>query len=123
MSFPTINTKATAIELTEELSLLLDQKLEPLEKLIPEGETAVTCDVELERVTGHQSGKIYRAEINLFLGGKLYRAEGMDDQIEKAIDEMRDAVKSELRRANEKKDSMIRRGGRKIKEMMRFGRG
>jgi ribosomal subunit interface protein len=121
MSFPTINTKATNIELTPELESLLEQKLEPLGKFIPEGETDLKCEVELEKVAEHQSGKIYRSEINLYVAGTLFRAEGTEDQMEKAIDEMRDAVKRELRKTQDKRESLIRRGGRRLKEMMRFG--
>lgn len=124
MTFPIINIKATNIELTEELETLVEQKLSPLEKFLPDGETDMKCEVELERVTDHhQSGKIFRAEINLYVGGKLFRAEGTEDQMEKAVDEMRDGVKRELRRASGKRESLIRRGGRKIKNMMRFGDG
>jgi len=123
MSFPTIiNTKATNMELTPELEALLDQKLESLVKFIPEGETDLKCDVELEKVTDHhQSGKIHRAEINLHIGGTLYRAEATEDQMEKAIDGMRDGVKREVRRTSAKRESLFRRGSRKVKNMLRFG--
>ena len=122
MSFPTINIKASGIDLTEELTVLLEQKLEPLEKFIPAEETDLKCDVEFEKVAEHQTGKIYRAEINLYVGGKLFRAEATEDQMEIAIDEMRDDVKRELRKANDKRQSMLKRGGQAIKDMLRFGR-
>ena len=121
MAFPIINIKATNIELTEELTSLVEQKLAPLEKFLPENETDIKCDVELEKVTEQQSGRIYRAEVNLFVKGHTYRAEATEDQMEKAVDSMRDEVKKEIRRSNRKRESLIKRGGRKIKEMMRFG--
>lgn len=122
MSFPSINTKATNMELTDELTTLLDQKLTPLEKFIPKDETDLKCDVELERLTEHQSGRVHRAEINLFIAGRKYRAEATEDQMEKAIDRMKNEVKKEIRRSNSKHGSMVKRGGRKIKDMMRFGK-
>ena len=109
------------MKLTDELSQLLDQKLAPIGKFLPEGETDLSCDVELEKVTEHQSGKIHRAEINLRVAGKLYRAEATEDQMELAIDIMRDEVKKELRRDTEKQHSLLKRGGQKVKEMLRFG--
>lgn len=121
MTFPSINTKATNIELTPEIEDLLEQKLQPLDRFLPEGETDVKCDVELECDASQQSGDIFRAEINLFVGGTLYRAEATEDQIEKAVDRARDGVKREVRRARAKRDSLVKRGGRKLKEMMRFG--
>lgn len=121
MSFPIINLKATSIELTPELTALVDQKILPLEKFLPSGEVDLKCEIELERMTDQQSGKIFRAEINLYVDGTLYRAEATEDQMEKAIDTMRDEVKKEIRRANAKKESLMKRGARKIKDMIRFG--
>jgi ribosomal subunit interface protein len=107
--------------LTPELQHLLDQKLQPLGKFLHEhGDTK--CDVELERVAEHQSGKIFRAEINLFNGGKLYRAEATEDQIEKAIDAARNELRHELQHLHGKQHSLVQRGRRAIKDMLRFGR-
>jgi len=122
MSFPTISTKATNIDLAGELETLLEQKLEALDKFISDKETDLKCEVELQKMTDHQSGKIFRAEVNLYVGGKLYRAEATEDQMERAIDVVRDEIKRELRRANKKQQSLMKRGGQAIKEMMRFGR-
>lgn len=121
MKIPRINTKATNIEVTPALQALLDQKFLPLEKFIADYEDT-KCDVELEKFTDHQSGKIYRAEINLFHGGKMYRAEATEEQIEQAIDTVRDDLRRELRRDSDKKQSVARRGRRAIKRMLRFGK-
>lgn len=122
MSFPTINIKATNINLDTELRTLLEQKMSSLEKFIPDGETDLNCDAELEKVTAQQSGRIYRAEVNLFVAGNLYRAEATEEQMEHAIDVVRDEIKRELRKALDKRRSRLRRGGQAIKRMMRFGR-
>ncbi|MCD5382044.1 MAG: ribosome-associated translation inhibitor RaiA [Candidatus Pacebacteria bacterium] len=121
MTFPTINTRGNNVELTPELTALLEQKLAPLGKFLPAGETDVSCNVELEKVAEHQSGKIHRAEINLRVAGTLYRAEATEEQMERAIDVMRDEVKRELRRDTTKQQSLLRRGGQKIKALLRFG--
>lgn len=123
MSFPPINVKATNIDLSDELRTLLEEKFSSLEKFVPDNETDLKCEAELEKVTNHhQSGRIYRAEVNLSVAGKLYRAEATEEQIEQAIDEVRDELKRELRKAQDKRRSMVRRGGQAIKRMMRFGR-
>lgn len=123
MSFPFINIKTTNVELTPELSTLVTEKITPLEKFIEPDETDITCEVELEKFGGKQSGRIFRSEINLYVKGKLYRAEATEEQMEMAIDVMRDEVRQELRKAHGKRESLLKRGGRKIKEMMRFGKG
>ncbi len=121
MAFPHIAVKVTNIELSPGLSALIDQKLMPLSKLIPKDETDVTCKVEVQKLTEHQSGKIYRVEANIFAHGKVYRAEATEEQMEKAIDEVRDELKRELDKAQGKRQSLMRRGGQIIKDMMRFG--
>lgn len=121
MKIPRINTKATNFEITPALLSLLDQKILPLEKFMPDA-ADTNCDIELEKTTEHHSGKIYRAEVNLFHGGKMYRAEATEEQIEQAIDAIRDDLRRELRRDHAKKQSMFRKGGRSIKKMLRFGK-
>lgn len=120
MSFPMINFKATNVSLEPKLQDLLEQKLQTLEKFIGE-ETDVKCDAEFEKATPSQSGNVYRVEVNLWLHGKMYRADATESSFEMAIDEVRNELDKELRRANKKRESLIKRGGRKIKEMLRFG--
>lgn len=120
MSFPIINFKKNDADVTEALLELAEEKLQTLEKFI--GEAPTLCEAEFEKVSNQQSGFVYRFEVNLEVNGKLYRADAVGDSFEKAIDEVRNELDKELRRARDKKDTLIRRGGRKIKEMLRFGR-
>jgi ribosomal subunit interface protein len=120
MTFPTINTKATNITITPALSVLIDQKFTPLGRLVNDQEK-LFCEIELEKIGEHQSGKIYRAEVNFSSGGKLFRSEATEEQIEKAIDEVRNELKKELERAHGKRHSLFKRGKQAIKDMLRFG--
>jgi ribosomal subunit interface protein len=123
MAFPHINVKGTQFTITTELHDQLDEKLGQLEKLLPEGETDIICDVELELVTRHhQSGRIYRAELNLKVGGVLFRAEATEERMEDAIERAKEDLKRELRRANNKRQSLMRRGARRVKEWFRFSK-
>ncbi|MCF7815613.1 MAG: ribosome-associated translation inhibitor RaiA [Candidatus Pacebacteria bacterium] len=120
MTFPHINTKATNIEITPKLQELLEQKLSPLGKLLDnQGDTR--CEVELEKTAEHHSGKIFRAEINLFNGGKLFRVESTEEQIEQAIDSVKNELRRELQRAQGKRQSLFKRGSQAVKRMLRFG--
>lgn len=118
-----IQYKATNIELDNNWQNLVDQKFQSLDKYIGD-HTDTKCDVEFEKETGahHNSGKIHRVEANLFLGGRLYRAVASEESFEKAIDEVRTELDRELAKANEKRETLIKRGGRKIKEMLRLGK-
>lgn len=120
MSFPTINFKFTNTDSDNTLKTLLTDKFESLGKFVGD-ETDVKCDVEFDKVTNSQSGFVHRVEANLWLHGTMYRAEATLENFEAAIDEVRNELDKELRRANDKRGSLMKRGGRKIKEMLRFG--
>lgn len=121
MSFPTIAFKHTNIGVDYKLQDLLTQKFTSLEKLIGD-ETDIHCEVEFEKESIQRSGNIFRTEANLWFRGNLYRAQASCENFEKAIDEVRDELDKELRRANKKRTNIFLKGSRKIKEMMRFGR-
>jgi ribosomal subunit interface protein len=116
MAFPTINYKYNDLAEAQKLASVVDQKLSVLEKYIQT--EAVTCDVEFEKVTPQQSGKVYRVEVNLAIGGTLYRAEATEESFEAAIDEMRDELDKELRRAKDKQSTLGKQAGREMKEQM-----
>ena len=120
MAFPMIAFKGTNTELDPSLQDVVTQKFSSLEKFIGD-ETDVKCEVEFEKVTTQQSGPVHRVEANLWCHGKLYRAEATEDTFEAAIDGVRNELDKELRRANDKRDSLMKRGGRKLKDMLRFG--
>ena len=120
MTFPTITFKQTNVSIDDSLPHFVEQKLLTLEKFI--GSAPALCEVEFERVSHQQNGDICRAEVNLTVNGKLYRAEATAETYEKAIDIVQSELDTELRRAREKQETMLKRGGRKLKELLRFGR-
>jgi ribosomal subunit interface protein len=120
-TFPSFNIKATNFEQTSVIEDLLGKRLKTLEKFLPSGETRILCDVELEKLAGQQTGNIFRAEINVQVGGILLRAEATRAKMEDAIEEAKNELKSELVRTSGKKQSLYRRGAKRIKDMLRFG--
>jgi ribosomal subunit interface protein len=119
MSFPIINFKATQAEISDNLKDVTENKLRSLEKFI--GAAPAICDVEFEKITNHhQQGNIHRVEVNLEVNGKLFRSEATSDSFEKAIDEVRSELDEELRRARGKKETMLKKGGRRLKELLRW---
>lgn len=121
MSFPSITFKATNVHVEDSLHDLIEQKFQTLEKYI-RNETDLGCEVEFEKIVSHHNGLIYRVEANLYAHGKLYRAEATKESFEIAIDEVKAELDRELARSHEKRDTLLKRGGRKFKEMLRFGR-
>lgn len=113
------NIKATDMELTEEISNYLDKRLESVEKLIDPNDTSAIFDIEVGKTTNHhQTGSIFRAEINLHVAGKLLRSVEEDQTLFNAIDKARNDILSELRKTKKKKLRLLRRGGTALKGFM-----
>lgn len=112
-----INYKYNNLPEAQNLTDLVDSKMSVFDRYINDG-AAVTCDVEFEKVAPQQNGKVFRMEINLMLEGVLFRAEATEESFEKAIDEVRDELDKELRRAKDKQVTLDKQAGREAKEQM-----
>ena len=115
-----INTKGTNLTISPDIANYLNEKLKSLVKLVaPDDETAI-LDIELGRTTHHhQTGDIFRAEINFHAKGKNLRAVSESNDIFSAIDLVKDQILDELRGAKGKRLRFIRKSGRKVKEWLR----
>ena len=100
------------------LTTMTEQKLATLKKFIAADESVI-CDAEFDKVAANQNGQVFHFAVNLQVDGKLYRADATEDSFEKAVDEVRAELDKEMRRSTKKHDSLIRRGGRALKAMMR----
>lgn len=115
-----INIKTKDLELTDAIESYLAKKLESLGKFMKSfNQEAIIADVELGKTTRDQrTGDIFRAEINLEIGGELLRAEAETESIYASIDEVRDQIEEEIKKFKEKKDTLFKRGARSIKKML-----
>jgi ribosomal subunit interface protein len=115
-----INLKGTGMEITPEISDYLEKRLMGIEKFLPASDDAFTLRVELGKTSNHHhSGEIFRAEINIYVGGKSFRAVSEKIDLNSAIDDVRDEISRELSSHKEKRISLVRRGGQKLKSMLR----
>jgi len=96
----------------------LTQKIEILEKYFEE---PTLIEVEFRKEAPKNSGEVFVVEINCSVKGELYRAVAKSIAFEKSIDQARNELDKELRRAKKKKSSLFRKGARRIKDMMRWG--
>lgn len=110
--------KKKDFEITPSIQDYVQKKMETLEKFLKSfGEEKMIADVELGKSTGRQkSGEIFRAEINLNLGGKMFRAESEQEDLLAAIDEVRDDLEQEIKKFKEKKETVFIRGARSLKK-------
>jgi ribosomal subunit interface protein len=115
-----INTKATDIVLTPELTDYLDKRLQSIGKVVDHSNPTLMLDVELGRTTKHhQSGDIFRAEINLHIGGNSYRAVAERQDLNSAIDAAKDEIVSGISKEKKKHISFIKRSGQNIKNAIK----
>ena len=117
----TINIKATNTELTPAISAYVEEKVLGLDKfIVAEDPESVLANVEIGlSTTHHQSGKIYRAEMNLHIGGKYIRAVSEQEDLYAAIDDMRDQVAREVTSFKKKKRDLFRKGGAAVKDFLK----
>jgi len=93
--------KATKLELTSAIETYVKQKIGSLDKFIKnmDKEGAVEARVEISRTTKHHNkGPVYRAEANLNLPGKLLRAEHIDWNVRRCVDEIKQELQREIRK-------------------------
>lgn len=96
--------------------------MEALQKFTQDDSTArLECEIE-ESVSVERAGAKYRAEGNLTINGKLFRAEAMGSTLEEAVDKVRDELMREVKHSKGKARQLLRRGGAALKNMLRFGK-
>lgn len=110
--------KTTNHEVPLAMRELVEEKFSALEKF-GIGAT-LTCEID-ESIAVERAGAKFRAEGNLSVNGKLFRAEAENLTLEGAIDRVRDDLIRELQKAQGKKQGFVRRGGAVLKRMLRFG--
>ena len=115
-----INEKGTNMQITAEIKDYLYKKLEHLEKFIDPTDESVLCEVELGKISRHhKNGDVFRTEINLHIAGKNLRAEAEKDELFASIDVAKDEMARELKANKDKKVSLLKKGGSKIKGIIK----
>ena|SRR3989344_4246323 len=118
-----INIKATNLELSPAITSYLDNKLSSLKKFkrfLGQEEENWLCNTELGRQTAHhQHGEVYRAEVQLFFGKQHIYKEATAEDLYAAIDAVKDEVEAALAAHGNKRQTLIRRGGRVVKSILR----
>lgn len=118
-----ISVRAKHRELTDSVRDLIEKKLLAVEKYTRRSKTPAMLDCEIEEsLAVERAGGRYRAEGNLSVDGRLYRAEAVGETLEGAVDKVRDELARELRSVRGRERSLMKRGGEAIKRMLRFGR-
>ncbi|MBS3903422.1 MAG: ribosome-associated translation inhibitor RaiA [Anaplasmataceae bacterium] len=100
-----INIVANDLDLTPSLRTYIEEKIGSIKKLVQKFDErgSVQARVEVGRTTRHHhKGDVFRAEVNLDLAGKLFRAEDENEDIRTAIDRAEDKLRRELEKEKTK---------------------
>lgn len=118
-----LNIKGTNLKLESLIYDYIQEKIGGLDKFIEKIDSVVQAWVEIGISTKHhQSGNIYRAEVQIRLPGRNIFAEAVNKDIYLAIDAVKDELQVELKKYKEKQKSLYRRGSRQVKKLLRFSR-
>lgn len=101
----------------QDLADVTEQKLISLKKFIAD-DTPVICDAEFDKVAANKKGAIFHFSVNLQVDGAMHRAEATEESFEAAVDEVRDELDKKLRRTKSKKDSLGKKAGRAMKNLI-----
>ena len=99
-----VTIKATNLKLTPEVKKAIEEKIATLDKFIPHIGTSVEAFVEVAFETRHhKKGKIYYAEANIKVPGKIIRSEAREKNIYRAINEIKDELQRILKEYKKRK--------------------
>ena len=114
--------KTTNIDISPSIKQYIEEKIGGLDKFLKNfEEEVIEARVEVGKTTkGQRQGEIFRAEVNLSIGGHLIRAEETEDSLMAAIDLVKDYLSREIKRYKDKKMTKFTRGARSWKKFWRI---
>ena len=114
--------KATNIKLSPSINQYIEEKIGGLDKFLKKYDpNLIEARVEVGKTTrGQRQGDIFRAEVNLSIGGHLMRVEQTEESLIAAIDLVKDELKREIRRHKNKQETKFIRGARSWKKFWRI---
>lgn len=121
-----IQTKALHLSLTPAISDYVEKKIKSLEKYVDESVSEAEAGVEVSKTTNHhnEGSELFAAKVRIDAGETHVWTEEKDADLYAAIDKVRDELARQLSTTKKKKQHLLKRGGLKVKEMLRgFGWG
>ena len=105
-----INISAKNISLDDALVTFVEDKIGGLEKFLKDPNNLIEMRVEIGKPSKrHRSGRVYYAEVNMKVGGKLLRATCQHEDLRNAIVDVKDELQEQIRKFKEKKTDLSRK--------------
>jgi len=112
-----ITIKATNLNLTPTIKKAIEEKIASLDKFILHINTPVEAFVEVAIETGHhRKGKVYYAEANIKVPGKIIRSEAREENIYRAINTVKDELQLLLKKYKKRQITTRKRTTRSLKK-------
>jgi len=117
--------KGIHMDITPAVEAYARKKVQSLEKFIDEG---TKMEVDLSKTHHHQKGSdAFKADYKVFCKGEYLQSSAEAEDIYSALDLARDELYMSLSSKKDKKMTLWKRGGKRIKNIMRgitsFGKG
>lgn len=123
--------KSKNIELTSHLKEYAEKKLKSacrflpnlLEKEIEDKEevgrevSRITLEVEVEKLTGDEKGRVFRVEAQMLLPGTTLKADDVSETVKESIDKVKYELERQIKDHKSKLETKKRKGGQKAKKM------
>jgi len=115
-----IQIKCTGIELTPAIGNYVEKRLDSVKKYFEETKMP-NMFVELGKESNHhKSGEIFRTEVRIGGAGQNFFAVSVAEDLYAAIDLVKEEIVREITKVKGKRETMMRKGGRMIKDAMRY---
>ena len=115
------NIKVTDFSMTPAIKDYVEKRMAHLNKFVnPSDKELPMCYVEIGKTTKHhKKGELFKAEFTVHVGKKSFRAEAQEEDLYAALDKITEEMTEELKSFKDKKVSMAKKGGAKIKKLMK----
>ena len=114
-----IQTTANNLDMTPEIQSYLEKRLSVLDKFLSEDKETNAHVILAKESNHHRHGDIFSAEITMHVKGQHMFAKSEQESLYAAIDIMKDEIARSLKQNKNKKDTMLKRGGRTVKAMLK----
>ena len=116
-----INIKTTGIEMSDAIRDYALEKVRDSLKFARGRQEGISGTIELAKISDHHNkGFVFRAEVNLIIEGKAYRADTTSEDLYASIDKAKDELSREISKGKGRREALIRRGARKLKQLLRI---
>lgn len=96
------------MSLDEPLEIFVQEKIGGLDKVI--GNDKSIAKVEIGKPSRHHhSGRVFRAEVNLSMGGVMLRASCEHEDLRNAIVDVKDELQEQIRKFKKKRTDLARK--------------